>query len=788
MQQLVPLHNGNNGINATYTTGEDPVILGIEAVILMLTTSSPGGSYSNWWCFIFNADLALSVAMTTVSSIASVFMLPLNLAIYLNATGADGIDIEYGPLTIAVAVVVFGIGFGLFVSRQFPSKRHVFHTSANLAGLSLIALGMASTSGSNEGLFNQPWEFFAGVAAPCIIGLISSFLTSRAIGLTKPQCVSVGIETCYQNTALALSVALASPSPARAAAVPVFYQAVQVVCLGFFSLVSWKTGWTYAPADISLWRMLATNYQPFFMKETELVTKELEKTKRLVKAAEQNNSAVKNLALSGGGGGGGGSRMAALELASPSPIGAMGAMGAMAAGTAATPPGTPNRAEGEILPLHGIVPGGGGGGGETFATPRSSLGMPPSLGTPPTRRSSESPSSTPTQPPGSRPGSLTSTPFATPQGQIQEGWQWQGQASDTAFRTPGGRGLGLGLGDIEEEAVAAVAAGTDAAGSPLVMSPEDMEGGVAPLRQRMKALEELKIRLTRRSTRRISYRDFVTMLSGAGASMSGVIAAAARIPARVSETVGETMKPMQRRLSETMNSMGSSLNLTLKGLTRGSPLPSPAREKDETLTRDTSGAHLATSSNKVAPSPLTVSRSLEALHTAGDPLHEDYGDGGGGGAGALATGSGEAAGQGQAHVLVRRRNSEGSLHGGSSSGGSGSGFTLEGQRVVEGGRMLNFQTPTGRSSQGGLGRSSQGSVGSRGSSGGRSSGGRSSDGGRGDGGGGGAGGRPPRHHAAGTVAAAPGVGRESLPGAPGVGARREVLSPLSNRPPVPDPV
>jgi predicted Na+-dependent transporter len=26
---------------------------------LLIVTSSPGGSYSNWWCSVFNADLAL---------------------------------------------------------------------------------------------------------------------------------------------------------------------------------------------------------------------------------------------------------------------------------------------------------------------------------------------------------------------------------------------------------------------------------------------------------------------------------------------------------------------------------------------------------------------------------------------------------------------------------------------------------------------------------------------------------------------------------------------------------
>ena len=83
--QTVVAVNATTGNVTTTVTVPDGGVVGIEAVILMMTTSSPGGSYSNWWCFIFNADLALSVAMTTVSSISSVFMLPLNLAIYLNA-------------------------------------------------------------------------------------------------------------------------------------------------------------------------------------------------------------------------------------------------------------------------------------------------------------------------------------------------------------------------------------------------------------------------------------------------------------------------------------------------------------------------------------------------------------------------------------------------------------------------------------------------------------------------------------------------------------------------------
>ena len=59
-------------------------------ITLLVVTSSPGGSYSNWWCSTFNAELALSVAMTTVSSILSIAFLPANLMLYTYLTYGVG--------------------------------------------------------------------------------------------------------------------------------------------------------------------------------------------------------------------------------------------------------------------------------------------------------------------------------------------------------------------------------------------------------------------------------------------------------------------------------------------------------------------------------------------------------------------------------------------------------------------------------------------------------------------------------------------------------------------------
>ena len=473
--------------------------VGIEAVILLLTTSSPGGSYSNWWCFIFNADLALSVAMTTVSSIASVFMLPINLAIYLNATNSDSIDIEYGPLSIAVTIVVFGIGFGLLASAHFPHKRHVFHTSANVAGLSLIALGLVSTSGSRDGLFGQPWNFFAGVAAPCVVGVVGSFAMSTAAGLTKPQVLSVGIETVYQNTALALSVALASPAPARAAAVPVFYQAVQVVTLFVYSVVGWKMGWTFAPADVSLWRMIVTNYQPVFQKESALVKEELERTRRTLREAEAEAEA---LGLKSRGLLSAATVRSSLRLLSPSPT-----------------PGHSFKAGKSASALLGL------GGAAVAPQPRD--GEKEGFETPPAPgRSMETP------------GRLGGV--ATPLGDGAPAKHRRTMSMPVGADFDAGAGLGLGLGEIEQEAVAAVGVRDGPSRDKRGFSTGDVDDFVTPLKTRVKALEELNIRLARRSTRRITYGDFVGVLQGtASAFASGArdaAAAVASIPTRMSQT------------------------------------------------------------------------------------------------------------------------------------------------------------------------------------------------------------------------------------------------------------
>mmetsp|Transcript_17156 Transcript_17156/g.30819 ORF Transcript_17156/g.30819 Transcript_17156/m.30819 type:complete len:489 (+) Transcript_17156:250-1716(+) len=251
------------------------------AVSLLIVTASPGGSYSNWWCSMFNADLALSVTMTAISTMVSVIMLPANLLLYVNAAfglresgGDDGgtvLDkIDWASLFVSLAIVVAAIALGLCASLKISSHR--FNRFANrmgsLSGILLIVFSgvVSSLSGSNEAqVWGQPWSFYVGVSAPCLVGLVIATLCAAVARLRKPEVITVGVECCYQNVGIATSAAVAMfddpVERGQALCVPLFYGLMEAIVLGIYCIIGWKFGWTKAPSDGKFCVVIATTYE-----------------------------------------------------------------------------------------------------------------------------------------------------------------------------------------------------------------------------------------------------------------------------------------------------------------------------------------------------------------------------------------------------------------------------------------------------------------------------------------------------------------------------------------------
>jgi predicted Na+-dependent transporter len=124
---------------------------------------------------MFNADLALSVTMTAISTMLSIVALPMNLLIYANATYDSEIveNLDWGAVFLALGIVIAAIALGLYASYWNHSYR--FNMIANQVGnVSGLALVIFSATVANTGedadakIWSRSWEFYLGVGLPCL--------------------------------------------------------------------------------------------------------------------------------------------------------------------------------------------------------------------------------------------------------------------------------------------------------------------------------------------------------------------------------------------------------------------------------------------------------------------------------------------------------------------------------------------------------------------------------------------------------------------------------------------
>jgi len=280
----------------------------VTGSVLLLITSSPGGALSNWVCALFNADLALSIALTTASSVCAFFMMPINAVLYIDrAYPHVDVPIEWTGAAIALAVVIVGVFLGMYLGTKHPLRRLFFHKLATVAGLLSIILSLVTSNAGPEAvpLWERDSTFFASISFVVFSGLAVGIVVSVALDLPGPQRMAVAIETMYQNLGIAVSASLTMFSSDRdtaiASGVPIFYGVLGSATNLSFCLICWKVlGWSLAPSSDGLCEVLLKSYQP----KTDAP-----------RSLHRNNSSVNNVVPSAEDGNGGGIELAAAENA-----------------------------------------------------------------------------------------------------------------------------------------------------------------------------------------------------------------------------------------------------------------------------------------------------------------------------------------------------------------------------------------------------------------------------------------------------------------------------------------
>lgn len=175
------------------------------ALGVILVGCCPGGTASNVITYLAKGDLALSVGMTTVSTLLAPFLTPM--LVWLLAGTMVDVD-TVGMLMSIVYVIILPITCGLLCQRYMSNitKRVVPYLPALSSVVIAMVVGVVVSHNADRLLVGGMIVVLV-VMLHNVLGLSFGYLLSRLFHLPRQKCVAVSIEVGMQNSGLASSLA-----------------------------------------------------------------------------------------------------------------------------------------------------------------------------------------------------------------------------------------------------------------------------------------------------------------------------------------------------------------------------------------------------------------------------------------------------------------------------------------------------------------------------------------------------------------------------------------------------
>ena len=215
------------------------------AVGLILVASCPGGTASNVIAFLARADLALSVAMTSVSTLAAVLMTPLLTRLLAGRL----VDVDaWGLLQSILLIVILPVLLGASANRFFPSGAQRVSAYSPFISVVFIILILGTIIGGNRDAILANWSgMFGAVALLHGGGFALGYAVTRAAGFDRRVSRTASIEVGMQNSGLAAALAQKHFADLLLAPVPAAMSAVASCLSGSLAAGYWRLRPLFAP-------------------------------------------------------------------------------------------------------------------------------------------------------------------------------------------------------------------------------------------------------------------------------------------------------------------------------------------------------------------------------------------------------------------------------------------------------------------------------------------------------------------------------------------------------------
>ena len=188
------------------------------AVGVILLGTCPGGTSSNVMTYLAKGDVALSVGMTSVSTILAPFATPLLTLLY----AGQKVDVNAVSMFVSIVqVVILPIALGFIINKFFYKFTNSIKEILPLISvLAIVAIVAAVVSANSQRLMQVGYLVIIVVVLHNCLGYLLGYLLGKLFRLNNAKCKAVSIEVGMQNSGLATSLAATHFASMALATVP----------------------------------------------------------------------------------------------------------------------------------------------------------------------------------------------------------------------------------------------------------------------------------------------------------------------------------------------------------------------------------------------------------------------------------------------------------------------------------------------------------------------------------------------------------------------------------------
>jgi len=181
------------------------------AVGFVLLAACPGGATTNLITHLSKGDVALSITLTAIASVITVFTIPILVDLGMLHFMGEGQRIElpfFKTISQILAITIVPVIVGMIIHSKYPKLSHRAERPVKILSALFLVLIIAAVlikERTNLG------EFFAKAGplslALNLLGMFFGYLITKAITKNKAQAIAVGVEVGIVNGTLGIAIA-----------------------------------------------------------------------------------------------------------------------------------------------------------------------------------------------------------------------------------------------------------------------------------------------------------------------------------------------------------------------------------------------------------------------------------------------------------------------------------------------------------------------------------------------------------------------------------------------------